>query len=348
MAPKVGTKGYIQGRFSHNKTKGKRCHSSLPQETGRIHVHKQLQQFSAPTSNTPTNMGLNPDVYHSNISLCNRFESLAGLQENDISHLQSCRDEVISPPGGLQVNGSERIHQRNGQRTPTASVLQLDNQQVICAEYEHCREQHGVEFGCVPLSPLRLFTGDPMYGEQIPDIISAHKLIRDSGLPNFWVLRIPVHAQLNVKAWRFHLRDYWDQQLIDLIEYGFPLDFDRSLQLGHTVENHTSALQFSDHVDQYIADELQHGALLGPFHHKPCTLHISPFMTREKSNSQLRRTIIDLSWPKGQAVNDGVQKDSYLGTKFEMHYPSVDRIVNNLNHIGPSAKIFKVDISRAF
>ena len=154
LSSSVGTKGYIQGRFSHNKTKGKRCHSSLPQETGRIHVHKQLQQFSAPTSNTPTNMGLNPDVYHSNISLCNRFESLAGLQENDISHLQSCRDEVISPPGGLQVNGSERIHQRNGQRTPTASVLQLDNQQVICAEYEHCREQNGVEFGCVPLSPL--------------------------------------------------------------------------------------------------------------------------------------------------------------------------------------------------
>ena len=31
-----------------------------------------------------------------------------------------------------------------------------------------------------------------------------------------------------------------------------------------------------------------------------------------------------------------------------MHYPSVDRIVNKLNHIGPAAKIFKVDISRAF
>ena len=31
-----------------------------------------------------------------------------------------------------------------------------------------------------------------------------------------------------------------------------------------------------------------------------------------------------------------------------MHYPSVDRIVNNLNHIGPSAKMFKVDISQAF
>ena len=111
------------------------------------------------------------------------------------------------------------------------------------------------------------------------------------------------------------------------------------------LENHTSALQFSDHVYHVFADELQHGALLGPFDHTPCTLHVSPFMTREKSNSQLRYTIIYLSWPKGQAANDGVQKDSYLGTKFDMHYPSVDRLVNKLNHIGLSAKIFKVDIS---
>ena len=68
-------------------------------------------------------------------------------------------------------------------------------------------------------------------------------------------------------------------------------------------------------------------------------------MTREKSNFQLRHTIIDLSWPKGEAVNDGVHKDSYLGTQFEMFYSSVDRIVQKL---GSSAKIFKVDINRVF
>ena len=82
---------------------------------------------------------------------------------------------------------------------------------------------------------------------------------------------------------------------MDLIEHGFPLDFDGNCHLGHTVANHTSAVQFSDHVDQYISEELQHGALLGHFKHKPCILHVSPFITREKSNSQLRRTIIDLS-----------------------------------------------------
>ena len=57
---------------------------------------------------------------------------------------------------------------------------------------------------------------------------------------------------------------------------------------------------------------------------------------------------MDLSFPKGLSINDGVLKDTYLGTQFQMHYPSVDSIIRTLNEIGPSAHIFKVDISRAF
>ena len=57
---------------------------------------------------------------------------------------------------------------------------------------------------------------------------------------------------------------------------------------------------------------------------------------------------MDLSWSKGQGVNDGVSKDIYLGTNFEMHYLTVAKIVKQINDIGPAAQIFKVDISRAF
>ena len=175
---------------------------------------------------------MNHDENQFDISLCNRFESLADLQENDDLQLQSYQDEVVSCAGDTGANAFERIHKHNSQCTPTTSLSQAHNDQLLCTEYYHCKEQNGVEFGCVPLSPLRLFTGDPTHWEQIPDIISAHKLIRDSGLPNFLGLRIPVHTQLNVKAWRFHLSDYWDQQSVDLIEYGFPLDFDRFFPIG--------------------------------------------------------------------------------------------------------------------
>ena len=57
---------------------------------------------------------------------------------------------------------------------------------------------------------------------------------------------------------------------------------------------------------------------------------------------------MNLSWPKGCSVNNKVQGETYLGTTSELHYPSVDDLVNRLNTLGPSAKLFKVDISRAF
>ena len=133
-----------------------------------------------------------------------------------------------------------------------------------------------------------------------------------------------------------------------MIQYGFPLDFDRNCTLGETLDNDTSANAYASHVTKYIQEEINFGAMIGPFDEKPCTLHVSPFMTRDKAQSELRRTIIDLSWPKVQTVNDGVSKSVYLGSEFEMHYPTVDKIVKQLNVIGLAAHIFKVDISRAF
>ena len=128
------------------------------------------------------------------------------------------------------------------------------------------------------------------------------KMIRQSGVPNFLGLGIPVNTQFKVKAWRHHLKDYWDQQLMDLIQYGFPLDFDRNCVLGETVENHASANEYASHVTKYIQEELQFMAMIGPFDEKPCTLHISPFMTRNKAQFELRCTIIDLCFRSLQQV----------------------------------------------
>ena len=56
-------------------------------------------------------------------------------------------------------------------------------------------------------------------------------MLRDTGVPNFWGLRIPVKTQLKVDNWRTHLSDYFDQQLPDVSEFGFFLDFNRNLTL---------------------------------------------------------------------------------------------------------------------
>ena len=71
-------------------------------------------------------------------------------------------------------------------------------------------------------------------------------------------------------------------------------------------------------------------------------------MTREKPNSDTRRVILDLSWPKGNSVNSGIDKNSYLGSKFALNFPTVDNIADELKRIGPGSHIFKIDISHAF
>ena len=60
------------------------------------------------------------------------------------------------------------------------------------------------------------------------------------------------------------------------------------------------------------------------------------------------KTIVDLSWPKGLSVNNGVSSCSYLGTQFELKYPTIDSIVITLKALGPATKILKPDISGAF
>ena len=133
-----------------------------------------------------------------------------------------------------------------------------------------------------------------------------------------------------------------------LLELGFPLNFDRNCVLNSTEVNHTSAIQNLEHISQFIQEEIDHNAMLGPFDSKPMHMHVSPLLVRDKHNSSSKRTIMDLSWPKGASVDDGVKKNVYLGTEYELHYPSVDTITNSLQNLGTSAQMYKIDISRAF
>ena len=105
----------------------------------------------------------------------------------------------------------------------------------------------------LPLGTLQLYTDAPVYYEQIPNIISTHFMIKESGFPNFLKCGIPVTSKLNIDRWRFHLFDYWDQPIPDLLEYSFPIDFDQNSPLLSTLVNHNSALQKAAHVSNYLA-----------------------------------------------------------------------------------------------
>ena len=287
----------------------------------------------------------------------NRFEPLMeeGSLLDDFDTLECEVQAVGTVPGDTGPNVSS-YHNENLQdcdkfdkallkkRADPSVIMQAKN----CPDYVACKNQMGESFGVIPLSTLRKYEGPETKNQPISDPLQLHKSVKQFGCPNFLGARIPVVSNLNIDNWKFHLRDYWDTQLLDLLEFGFPLDFDTNTELVSTEENHTSAKQYSSHVQTYICEELKHGAILGPFEHKPISLHISPFMTRDKPDSDTRRTIVDLSWPKDKSVNAGVQRDNYLGSDFILNYPSVDDIVKRLIELGPGSLLCKVDISRAF
>ena len=204
-------------------------------------------------------------------------------------------------------------------------------------------------FGFIPTYGLQSRIYDTNRNEESTDLLQLHSKLRSDGRYNYRGLQIPVPSKLNFRKWEEYLVDYWDWELPMLIKYGFPLDFNRETVISTEKISHKSALQFPSHVDTYLTEETEYGAMGGPYADPPIqNLHISPFMTRDKSSSDKRRVIMDLSWPKGQSVNSGAELDRYLGTQFVLTYPSVDNITDQVLQLGRGCHIFKVDISRAF
>ena len=109
-------------------------------------------------------------------------------------------------------------------------------------DYMHCVQQNGKDIGFLPLNDLMVYTGEHITWTKVPSVIEAHKIIKQSAVPNFMGARIPVASQLNINTWKSYLTGYWDNQIVDLLQYGFPLDFDRSPLLQGTYVNLSSAL----------------------------------------------------------------------------------------------------------
>ena len=66
--------------------------------------------------------------------------------------------------------------------------------------------------------------------------------------------------------------------------------------------------------------------------------------TVPKSNKNDRRVIVDLSWPHGASVNDGISKNVYL----DLHYASVEQVCQMVMRIGKGAHIHKRDLRQAY
>ena len=75
---------------------------------------------------------------------------------------------------------------------------------------------------------------------------------------------------------------------------------------------------------------------------------ISPLSIRVKKDSADRQVILDLSFPMGEAVNDSIPKDTYMGLESKLTFPKTNHFVLRIFQLGPGYYMFKVDLSRHF
>ena len=116
------------------------------------------------------------------------------------------------------------------------------------------------------------------------------------------------------------------------------------------LRTHRGALNFPSAVDAYLRSEILLGRVAGPFNESPFPdgFVVSPLNTVAKRDSNERRVIVDLSWPSGSSVNDGIPSGTFLGELLELSYPTIDAIVEEIVVLGRGCLLYKRDLRKAY
>ncbi len=144
------------------------------------------------------------------------------------------------------------------------------------------------------------------------------------------------------------MKGYPDRAICDFLEYGWPLGYCGAQLPATQPRNHASALNFAPQVSAYLQTEKTCGAMLGPFKEPLFSFITSPIQTVPKGDTDKRRIVVDLSFPPGSSVNDGIPKQVYLGQPLQLKFPGVDILAANIVQCGTGCLLFKTDLRRAY
>ena len=134
--------------------------------------------------------------------------------------------------------------------------------------------------------------------------------------------------------------------ILNGIRDGFWVGFHHSEGGEHQlVSAKKSADEHCQVVTDYLEAEQCRGSVLGPFSREEVPgVHLSRFGVIPKSHQLGKwRLIIDLSYPEGGSVNDGI--DPNLTS---LHYVRVDVLIRQLVQLGPDVLMAKLDIKSAY
>lgn len=144
--------------------------------------------------------------------------------------------------------------------------------------------------------------------EEFPDFCKIYSIIKSFNLPNVLGARITLQSGLNLSNWEHELIHYHDREVCAFLRYGWPLGYSSQQPPTSADTNHPSGTNHINHVKKFIATELRHHAIVGPFKDPPFFpwTRNNPIMSRPKKDSNDCRIIIDLTFPQQEGINQGI------------------------------------------
>ena len=318
--------------------------------TGKWECKKYEQSTFLASSDSNTDKGESLDNVTKNLHVktenVNKNECDSGVMQENDSQTK------------VDVKNTPQIVKATLQGSKCVRNVIVANIEDKCSDLKKCLSQQDTPLGFLPISNLkRLAIASSLRPNKVLDDsnfdpVWCHKEVKATGTYNFQQAKIQLPSRINFDLLENWSQDYWDYQLPYFLKSGFLLDFPHEKEsfFKSTEESHASANKFSSHVTTYLDTEIQHKAIFGSYMDPPYgkNTHVSPFMSREKPDSDNRTIIIDLSWPVGASVNSFTTANVYLNRVYKLQYPTIDNIISTLIKMGPGTLIYKVNLSRAF
>ena len=175
-------------------------------------------------------------------------------------------------------------------------------------------------------------------------------MVKKSGLPNYIGARIPIETTLNIDFLTSALQGYEDEVIVEFFKFGWPINNISDPKCANRFcGNHKSATSNPKAIQKFVKKGLADNSIMGPLNDIPFSKFVvSPLGSVPKTDSSERRTIMNLSYPKGSSVNDVIPKDSYLGHSFHLRYPGVDQLIELIKLKGQGCALFKRDLKSAY
>lgn len=200
---------------------------------------------------------------------------------------------------------------------------------------------------CFPVEKISCVIQDP---SRVSSWTCTHRIVASSGQPNYLSVPLRVPSRLNMKRWRALLLDYPHNIIFDILEFGWRLGYCGEAVPLFALRNHRGTLNFPAAVEAYLTSEDHLGRVAGPFDALPVDdAFFSSLPTSvPKRDSSERRVIVDLSWPCGRSVNDGIPRNSFFGDPVDLTYPIIDDIVDAVVSLGRGCLLYKRDLRKAY